>query len=158
LFTEPIATPSSLYLTSFINLKIIIMKKIFMNNRIIAIAFMTVFSAALTPAMANGTNPVLPVEIKYVGKIQNNPVFQLSVAGNGTQDDFTINIKDEYGNSLHMENIKGDSFTKKFMLAIEELGDYSIQIQVTSRKNKSTVSYAVNSNTRNVQEVIVNQL
>lgn len=134
------------------------MKKIFMNNRLIAIAFMTVFSTAMSPAMANEKNPVLPIEIKYVGKVQNNPVFQLFVAGNGVQDDFTINIKDEFGNSLHMENIKAESFTKKFMLAIEELGDYSIQFQVTSRKTKKTVVYAINSSTRNVEEVKVNQL
>ncbi|MBI3138978.1 MAG: hypothetical protein HYZ15_10365 [Sphingobacteriales bacterium] len=135
------------------------MKKIFMNNRLIAIAFMTVFTAAFAPAaVATEHNPALPAEVKYVGKIQNNPVFELTVTGTGVQEDYVINVRDEHGNILHTENIKAESFTKKFMLALEELGDYSIQFQITGRKSKRTAVYSVNNNNHNVEEVRVSKL
>lgn len=134
------------------------MKKIFLNNRIIAIAFMTVFSTALaTTSNATGTNPVKPIEVTYIGQIQNNPVFQLSVNGNNGEDDYTIKIRDEFGNSLHFENIKAESFTKKFMLDMDNIGDFSIEFLITSKKTKNTTSYVVNSNSKNITEITVNQ-
>ncbi len=47
------------------------MKKIFSNNRIIAIAFLTVFSVALAPvAMATEKKPAVPAELVFVGNIK----------------------------------------------------------------------------------------
>ena len=51
------------------------MKKIFNNNRIIAIAFLTVFTVALAPAaMAIEKKPVVPAELVFVGNIKNRVI------------------------------------------------------------------------------------
>jgi len=48
------------------------MKKIISNNRIIAIALITVFSLATVPAaLANGSKEV-PAELSYVGQIKRH--------------------------------------------------------------------------------------
>lgn len=137
------------------------MKKIFSNNRLIAIAFFTVFSVAAAPfAMAadSSYNRVMPVELKLVGNINNQPIFQLSYAGNAEQDEFTIIIRDENGNSLYRENIKGESFTKKFLLNKDEIGDGTLRFEIFSKKHSKSVVYEVNRNVRQVEDLVISKL
>ena len=135
------------------------MKKIFNNNRLIALAFFTVFSVLMSPAAKAGEeNPAVPVELKFAGLIKNQPLFQLNFFGNAAQDEFTINIKDEYGNSLYKENIKGQHFTKKFLLNTDEIEDNTLRFEITCNKTKKSVTYEVNRNLRFVQDVAINEM
>ena len=112
------------------------MRKIFSNNRLIAIAFFTVFSATALSVSANdSSNPAMPVESKLIGSINDQPLIQLIYAGTTVQDDLTIIIRDEDGNSLYRENIKGESFTKIFLLNRDEAGDGKLRFEITSKKN-----------------------
>lgn len=142
----------------FINLKYFTMKKIFSNNRLIAIAFFTVFSATAVSAASDSSNLAMPVELKLIGSINDQPLFQLSYAGTTGQDDFTIIIRDEDGNSLYRENIKGESFTKKFLLNRDEVGSGTLRFEITSKKNSKTVVYEVNRNTREVEDLVINKM
>lgn len=135
------------------------MKKIFSNNRIIAIAFLTVFSVALAPtATATEKKPSVPAELVFVGNIKNQPVFQLNISGNAQQNEFTIIINDEAGNSLYRENIKGEIFTKKFLLNTDEIGDNTLRFEIFCKKTKQSVSYEVNRNSRFVQEMAITEV
>ncbi len=135
------------------------MKKIFSNNRLIAIAFFTVFSVAASPAvMAGEKNPAVPVEMKFAGMIKNQPMFQLNFAGNSLQDEFTISITDEYGNSLYRENIKGENFTKKFLLNTDEIADNTLRFEIFCNKTKKSVTYEVNIHSRFVQDMTLNEI
>ena len=135
------------------------MKKIIKNNRLIALAFFTVFTVAMSPTViAGGTNPAVPAELRFAGLVQNQPLFQLDVAGNPLQDEFTIIITDEDGSTLYKENIKGQNFTKKFLLNTEELGDNTVRFEVFCNKTKKSVLYEVNRNSRFVQDVAINEL
>ena len=135
------------------------MKKIFRSNRLIVIAFFIVFTTgAASIAMANNSNYGIPVELKFLGTIKNQPLFELSFAGNPDHDEFTIIIRDEAGNSLYRENIKGENFTKKFLLNTDEIADEVLHFEVISKKSKKTVVYEVNRNSRFVEEVVVSEL
>ncbi|MDZ4809819.1 MAG: hypothetical protein SGI96_16380 [Bacteroidota bacterium] len=135
------------------------MKKIFNNNRLIVLAFFTVFSVAMSPAVIAGEpNPAVPAELIFAGMVQNQPLFQLNVAGNALQDEFTIIITDEGGNTLYRENIKGQNFTKKFLLNTEELGDNTVRFEVFCNKTKKSVMYEVNRNSRFVQDVAIYEM
>jgi hypothetical protein len=132
------------------------MKKIFKNNRLIAIAFLTVFTTGLSSAaIAGDKNPPVPVQLKFAGMIQQQPLFQLSFYGNETQNEFTITIKDEYGNSLYRENFKGEVFSKKFLLNTDEIEDNTLLFEVYCAKTKQLVTYEVNPNTRFVQDIAI---
>ncbi|MGB3006018.1 MAG: hypothetical protein WBC06_05900 [Chitinophagaceae bacterium] len=135
------------------------MKKIIRNNRIIAIALLTAFSVAAAPsAFATEKNPTVPVTMSFIGNINEQPVFQLTGAGSATQNEFTIVIRDEYGNSLYWENIKAENFTKKFVLNTDEIGDETLYFEIFCRNTKSTVKYTVNRHTRQVQEIMINEV
>lgn len=120
------------------------MKKIFNNNRLIIIAFFTVFSLSATTGFANNDKEVLPIELKYSGHINNRPLYKLIVAGNAEPDEFTIIIRDSQKNTLFKENIKGESFSKTFLLNTEEMGDDIFQFEVVSKRTKKSVTYEIN--------------
>ncbi len=134
------------------------MKKIFINKKLIIIAFFTVFSiGSATSAIANdGKNP-LPVELKFVGNIKNQPLFQLSFAGNAEENDFTITIRDEEGNALYSENIKGENFYKKFLLNSEETGSDTLRFEVISKKSGKSVVFEINPKAA-MQDMVVNKV
>ena len=137
------------------------MKKIFNNPSLIAIAFIAVVSLGFTSnvkAANEDPKPAVPVELKFAGFIQNQPLFQLNFMGDAQHDEFTINISDEFGNSLYKETIKGQVFNKKYLLNTEEIGDNKLRFEVLCRKTNSTVVYEVNRNSRLVQDVAIMEI
>ncbi len=134
------------------------MEKIFCNNRLIIIAFFTVFSSSAVVALANNNNHAIPVELKFIRWIKDQPLFQLKFAGNSDHDEFTIVIRDDHSNVLYRENIKAENFTKSFLLNVDEVGDNELQFEITSKKsNKSTV-YKVNRHSFFEKEMAVSGL
>jgi hypothetical protein len=134
------------------------MKTIMNYTRILVIAFVAVFTLSLaTPAMANdGKNPT-PTELKYIGEIKNQPVFELTF---NTEDEseFIVVIRDEYRNVLHKEFVKAGTASKKYLIT-NELADLDLlQFEVTGRKTDKTVVFQINKNARFVQDVVVNKI
>lgn len=130
------------------------MKKIFRNSKLIAVAFLTLFAVNAKAVNAEPVNPVVPAALKYAGMVKENPVFELIV--DGQQDDYIISITDANGNKIYGERIKGDKFTKRFLLNTEELGDEKLLFTVYSRNNNKSAVYEISSNTRYINETTVN--
>lgn len=127
------------------------------NTRLLAIALVAMFSVAATaPALAADDNKVIPVELKFVGNIKNQPLFHMTF--NGTEEsEYTISVRDEYGNVLYKEKVKGGTFTKKFMLNTEELGDAELKFEVVSKSYEKPVVFEINRFTNYVQDVVINK-
>ena len=135
------------------------MQKIFRNNRLIVLAFFTAFSVASAPAaMARDNNKTIPVEMEFMGRIKNQLLFKLNFAGNAEHNEFTIIIRDENNNTLYRENIKGEIFSKSFLLNSDEIGDDKLQFEIISKKSKESVVYEVNRHTRVEEEMTVSEL
>jgi hypothetical protein len=134
------------------------MKKIFRNNRLIAAAFLTVFSlSAAAPAMAMDNKDV-PASLNYVGHIEKHQIFQLSVAGDLSNDEFTIFIKDEHGTQVYRETIKSTSFTKRFLFDAEELSSAPLHFEIFSKKTKKSIVYSINSTFDRIENITVKQI
>src|SRR5258705_10061678 len=135
------------------------MEKIFCNNRVLVIAFFTVFSTASAPvALANNGDQAIPVELRFIRWIKDQPLFQLRFAGNVEHNEFTIIIRDDYSNVLYRENIKAENFSKSFLLNVDEVGDDELQFEITSKKsNKSTV-YKINRHSFFEKEMVMNEV
>ena len=133
------------------------MKKIFNNSRLIAIAFFTVFTAAAVPAALANTGKDLPVELKFIGSINNLSIFHLKISGNTGHDDFTIMIRDEYGNMIYKEHIKAENIFKKFLFNTDELGDDTLLFKVYCRKTNKSVEYRINRQYHYTEEILVSE-
>jgi hypothetical protein len=125
------------------------------NNRklaIVALAFTLAFS---TPTLANDgdkENPTNTTELKFIGNLENQPVFQLNLI-NIEEDEISVTFRDEYGNILYSDKYKGANLSKKFLLKSDELGDATLNVTVRSKKNNSTEVYSID-----VEETVINKV
>ena len=128
------------------------MEKIFLNKRLVVIAFFSVFSTAAISVEANSNNHSVPVELKFIRWIKDQPVFQLNFTGNMQHDDFTIIIRDDFNNILFKENIKGENFSKSFLLNTDEIGDDALFFEIVSKKSHGVKHFRVARDTFDKEE------
>ena len=122
-------------------------------KNIIAIAIFSVIG--FTPVIAADTtlsNPTLPVELKYAGTFKNQPLIQLNFAGSTEDKVFNIVITDESGVVLYNADVKGDVFSKQFLLNTEDLGDAVLKFEISGKKSGKTVAYRVNRQKQQITE------
>jgi hypothetical protein len=126
--------------------------------RVLAISLMASFAIAFTtPALANDEKKAIPVELKFVGNLKNQPLFHLVF--NGVEETvYTIVIRDESGGVFYRENVKGTAFMKKFLLNIEEIDDAKLKFEITSKGYDKPVVFEVNNQSRLVEEMVVNKI
>ena len=55
-------------------------------------------------------------------------------------------------------NIKGENFTKKFLLNTDEIADNTLRFEIFCNKTKKSVTYEVNIYSRFVQEMTLNEV
>jgi hypothetical protein len=134
------------------------MEKIFRNKKVILIAFFTAFSVASVPVMANNSNKTIPVEMKFMGYIKNQLLFKLNFAGTPENNEFTVVIRDDQNNILYRDNIKGENFSKSFLLNTDEIGDDNLQFEVINKKTKESVVYEVNRNSGAKEDLTISEL
>jgi hypothetical protein len=121
------------------------------------IALFIVFSLVTTVIRANGEKKAPPAaELKYIGILKNQPVFQLDL-NSAKEEDFTIAIKDQFGQVLYSEKVKAKTYTRKFQLDTENLDDAILRVEVKSGKNKPEV-FKINRNTRFYEETSISKL
>ena len=133
------------------------MKQLLKNYGIMAIALVALTLTFSTTTLANdegGKNNA--TELKFIGNLENQPVFQLTL--NGEEDEYSITFRDEYGNVLYADKIKGANVTKKFLLKAEELGDTTLNVVVKSKKTNKTEVYTINRSHSYVEETVVSKV
>jgi hypothetical protein len=125
------------------------------NYGIMAIALVAFTLAFSTTTLANdeGGNKNV-TELKFIGNLENQPVFQLSLNG-AEEDEYSITFRDEYGNVLYSDKVKGDNITKKFLLKAEEIGDATVNVVVKAKKTGKVEVYNINRSHSYVEETVV---
>ncbi|MGZ8557579.1 MAG: hypothetical protein ACXWWC_04580 [Chitinophagaceae bacterium] len=98
----------------------------------------------------------IPVEMKFIGKVENQPVFELIFSGL-EENEFTIVVRDEFSSVLYRDNFKAGHVTKKFRLNTEELDYSAIQFEITDRKTNETVIFEVNKKQSFIEDVVISK-
>lgn len=124
-----------------------------------AIALVTFLTLAVSPAVhATDDKNNASVELKFIGNYKNKPVFELNFAQAGADTEYIVVIRDEYGNSIYRETFNSNVQSKKFLLNTDEIGDDTLRFEITGKKSNTTVVYAVNQNSRFVEEVSITKV
>ncbi|MEO7264567.1 MAG: hypothetical protein ABIW38_06615 [Ferruginibacter sp.] len=124
------------------------------NKMISVLAFFML--SVLSQAFANTTDDsltTLPVELKLVGTIDDNPLLQLNFLGSNSENEFSISISDEEGIVLYSGKEKGEVISKKFLLKTEELGDAVLRFVITGKKSGQTAVYQVSTHRRVIEQM-----
>ena len=130
------------------------------KTKMAAIVSMLIFSMATSPGFANtkeNTKDESPVEFKYIGSTNNQPVFLLNLH-NSESDEFEITLRTTSGDLLYNEKISGKEIERRYRLDTDAIDAGGIKVEVISKKDNSKVVYAVNMTTRIVADVVVNKL
>jgi hypothetical protein len=137
------------------------MKNVMKNYKTLAIALFAALSVASTSnVMAN--EEVKPkssvIDLKFIGNIENQPVFQLNV-NNTENDEYIVTFRDEQNNILYSGKLKGTNITKNFQLSSEDGGDENtMSVEVRSKKTSKSEVYKINRTRSFTEEIVVNKL
>jgi hypothetical protein len=136
------------------------MKQAIKTTKMITIGLFTLCTMGLSQATFAGLKTDDPIEFKFIGKIKNQPVFQLNL-NNSEAEDFFIKVKDENHDLLYSEKVKAKvaNFSRKYELDIEE-GDlnapgFAVIVEVTSAKTHVTQVYKISSESTVTENIIV---
>lgn len=124
------------------------------RNYVIAVAsFMGMLSISLA-SNANGntkTGDTTPVEVKYVGQLNDQPLFQLNIKNNGTEE-YSITITDKEGTRLYQDNTKGKDYSKRFLINLDETQGSPLTLEVKAKSTDKSEVYEIKANNKMVRE------
>ena len=121
---------------------------------IVALAFTLAFSN--TTLANDGEKNDHKTELKFIGNMENQPVFVLNL-GNA-EDEYTITFRDEAGNVLYTAKFQGANLSKKFLLKTEDRSDAIVNVVVRSKKSNDTEVYTINRSHSYVEETVINKV
>jgi hypothetical protein len=135
------------------------MKNSISIKTIIAAALFIVFTGAFAPAAsATDSIRVTPgVQLKFIGEANDKVVFEMNLVS-AEAEVFTISIRDENGNLLYKEQVSGTNITRKFKMESDELEQGSLQVEVKTKNESKAQVFAINKNTRYVQETVITKV
>jgi hypothetical protein len=130
------------------------MKKLLVST---AMSLFFVLSLNLTASATDDDKKTSSIEVKLISNVDESPVFQLDL-NNKEVEEFYVTIKDNLGNTLYADKVKGTQITRKFKLNPEGMDDESIRIEVRSKKTNKSEVYTINRSSKFVQETVVSKL
>ena len=137
------------------------MKATISKGTLIYIALMAISSIGFTQIPLTKDANQSPIEFKFIGKVENQPLFSLKV-NDGEKGGYLINVRDENNEVLFSEETKGENLSRKYKLDIsEENIDYSrfrVTFEITSRKTHKTTIYNVTKNIHVVEDILIAKL
>lgn len=137
------------------------MKQAMNKTKMITMGLITLFTIGLTQAtMATGTNEN-PVELKFLGSVENHPVFLLNL-NNTDAEKYVVTIKDANNHVLFTEKTNQADFSRKYKLDIEEsefrAPGFQLSVEVTSLNTNKTQVYKISTVSHVVEDVVIAKL
>jgi hypothetical protein len=129
------------------------MKKVLVT---FALSLFFVLSLNLTASATDEKTPS-SIVVKMISAADEAPVFQLDL-NNKESEEFYVTIKDNFGNTLYADKVKGSNISKKFKLNPEGMTDETIRIEVKSKKTNKSEVYTINRSSKYISETVVNKL
>lgn len=135
------------------------MKKVMSNYRTVMAALVMIFTLTIAETASATEKNDNPVELKYIGKLQNQPLFELNINGEKGAE-YLIRITDEHNSVIYTERVKlkGEKVVKKFQLNQDDLGNTDLTFEVINRETNKVTSYKVSNSTRMVQDIEIAKL
>ena len=116
------------------------MKKVMNKNKAIIFGLMAIISTSFSNPVAAMDKQSDPpgVEIRYLGIVSKNPVFEITT-NNVQADNFFITITDEAGMVLFSEKLSGKMLSRRYRIDTEnEIADGGLRFEVRSVSSKKT--------------------
>jgi hypothetical protein len=137
------------------------MKQAITTTKMITMGLFTLCTMGLSNTTFANAKTGNPSEFKFIGKVKDNPVFQLNL-NNDDADSYFISLKDENNNLLYSEKVKGVNLSRKYQLDIDEAdldaASFGISVEVTSASTHKTQVYRIKSQTTVKSNIVIAKL
>ena len=134
------------------------MKQAMKTTKMITMGLFTLCIMGLSQATFAALKSDNPVELNFIGKVKDHPVFQLNL-NNNEPEEYIIKIKDESNFVLYSEKVSGVNLTRKYQLAIDDADlsapGFGVKFEVTSVKSHKTQVYKISTNTTVKENIVV---
>jgi len=131
------------------------------STKTIVMGLFTLCTMGLINTTFAGIKPTDPAELKFIGKVDEHPVFQLTL-NNQENEVYYVNIKDENHNVFYSEKISGVNLLRRYQLAVDDADlnapGFGVSVEVTSAKTHKTQVYKISTQTKVIKNIIVAQL
>lgn len=98
---------------------------------------------------------VTPVEFRFIGSVQQQPVYQLDI--NHT-DDYYISFSDGFGTILYSGSVKSGVPSQRFMINADEVGDEALTVTISSKKSNYSQVYTIKRSQSLVEENVIKRI
>ena len=135
------------------------MKKIMNKNKATLIAIIAALATVFTnPAVASTKTDPPVSEVKYLGFVGNNPVFELNL--NGIQsDNYLISIRDASGTVIFSERLSGKNISRKYRIDTEEvIPEGGLRFEIRAGSSNKTEVYVAGTTESITREMAVNKI
>lgn len=136
------------------------MKTVMNNFKMMVIAMTAVFTlsfSSVTLASKDSTDNST-AEFQFVGKVENLPVFRL-VLNNDNAADYQVTVKEENGEVLFTEKLKGANISRMYKLDTDNRDLISgTTFEVTNKTTNQTTVYKIKNLTRTIDNVTIAKL
>ncbi len=137
------------------------MKQTMNKTKMITLGLITLFTMGLThPTMATGINEN-PVEIKFLGSVENHPVFLLNL-NNKEAEQYVVTLKGPDNRVLYTEKTNQADFSRKYKLDIEEsefrAPGFQLRVEVTAVSTNKTQVYNISTERQVIENVVIAKL
>lgn len=97
------------------------------------------------------------VAIKYIGMVDDNPLFQIEFDNKNTET-YHVSIKDEEGNILYNEKFRDLKYSRKFKFERHDGQEMKLTFVLSGEKESQTQVFEVSTSIRVIQDVVVTRL
>jgi hypothetical protein len=101
------------------------------------------------------TKDTAPVEFRFVGSVQQQPVYQLDI---NHADEYYISFSDGFGTILYSGTIKSGTSSQRFMINAEEVGDEALTVTISSKKSNVSQVYTIKRSQSLVEENVIKRI
>ncbi len=117
-------------------------------------ALALVLVLAFSNVKANDKIKPAEVEIKYIGKTNGNPIFQINFE-NAQGDNVYLALRDEYGNTIFGDFVKEKGYSRKIQFDNVDLSDLKLTLTLRSKNGTHKQNFQISKNVQLVENVEV---
>lgn len=99
----------------------------------------------------------MPVELRYVGSIDQQPVLEVAYE-NEAAEDLNITLRDMDGNILYTGNFNDKKVVKRFQFDNHGTDDIKIKLTVSTKKRSQSDVFQINRSSQVIEEVVIAKL
>jgi hypothetical protein len=125
-------------------------------RRIKPAVFTLLFAGILNAAPAQATDKIkdVPVEVKYLGSVDGEPLFQIAF-NNPLGEEVSITLRDQDGYIIYSDVSKDKAYSRKLRFEGIETDRLRFMLSLRTKKDTQTKTFEITKNTRTIEDVAV---